>query len=222
MNCIGLKILTDSTKINMILSHQTQIWHDIEMKWKKCLLKPFFITSALVLCSHFTIRANKSMSVFIFVSYRNAQMFSSAKQSVPCAYRGLNFPISTSHPPINQSWAFSSTELNCISKRTIWLVCIQVLVQVMRTAVFNSFVPQQQLELSVSPWGIPPSCWRTSATAFSVQINCLPTCAPTAYPVSARDSANAVSSEFKRRLVAFFFFFSSFHHHTSSPCHTFA
>ena len=41
MNCIGLKILIGSTKINMTLRHQTHTWLEVEMKSKKCLLKYF-------------------------------------------------------------------------------------------------------------------------------------------------------------------------------------
>ena len=45
-------------------------------------------------------------------------MFSSAKQSVPCAYRGLNFPISANHPPINQAWAFFVSPWGILSAHT--------------------------------------------------------------------------------------------------------
>lgn len=207
MNCIGLKIWIGSTKINMILRHQTQIWLEVELKWKKCL------------CLFFqNVQTNQCLFFFFFY---HPQMFSSAKQSEPCAYRGLNFPISTNHPPINQSWAFSSRELNCISKRTIRSVCIRVVVQIMRTAVFTVSCLSSYLKYLSLPeeYRYPVGAHLQPLFQFKSIASQHVSPLPILYQLETLQRLSHLNLKGDSWL---FVFLSPFHHHTSSPCHTFA
>lgn len=199
------------------LNRQHQNKHDFKasntnMAWSWVEMKK-------VLVLVFPKRANKSMSGFFF--FYHPQMFSSAKQSEPCAYRGLNFPISTNHPPINQSWAFSSRELNCISKRTIRSVCIRVVVQIMRTAVFTVSCLSSYLKYLSLPeeYRYPVGAHLQPLFQFKSIASQHVSPLPILYQLETLQMLSHLNLKGDLWL---FVFLSPFHHHTSSPCHTFA